>query len=933
MGKVRSESSVKTRSRVKHNEKPYEKNGRESSRRRREVDSPSSKPPPPSPPHTPVSTNEVSSRRLPPPPESAVVDSFSLIRHYLNVVLDKLYKHEPESIAFRYPVDPEKLEIPDYPQIIKRPMDLSTIRSKLNNSEYIVDPWEIVEDIWLIFENAWLYNPKSSIVYRYCTKLAKIAEAELTPVMLGLGYCCAKSYSFKPQPLHCFGKNLKAKCFVTVGTTYYLYNEKYAVCEPCFSKNENNQMITLYVDDNNNNSYDPDTTLDSGFAPTPPPSPQHELHREISVRKEEFLKKINNELEPEPKVQCFRCQRFFHQICVLHLETETDETNPFLCTLCKGIPSQPFTAVLLPHSELSRFVETHVRRKLVTLMTTDSGPGASSQNPVFIRVTSSIEKEVKVKQKTQAYFVKRGDSSGALAFPYKAKSLCAFQKIDGVDVLFFVMYVQEYDSDCPGPNTGRVYISYLDSVHFFQPKELRTMMYHEIILGYLEYVKTLGFHTAHIWACPPNKGEDYILHAHPPEQKMPCVTRLVGWYKKLLQKGVDDGILLAQHNLWDQVKEGGFKSSANLPYFDGDFWPNWLEDMIEELEKKETERKKENKGQFQRKLKRKSKKGKGSETPPPPLDLEAKMKTAMELFKDKFFVAHLRFDGVPEKIVDPNRMFSSKLMRADDEGRDALLALSKENNYEFSTLRRAKFSTQAILFHLTEEMGDVLSRSRPGPPPPTLTPTSTSASPSRQAVVEVNLLTTSLQKYFAEDYVKKLTHARLCKDDSCLRLDLKCFQAKKLLAHIPNCPDRETCFECQKHTTLCYYHSLTCRQGDTCQVPHCLMMKQNQHRLPTLEPSPPAPPDCEGFVGVSDFPISFPGEDSAFLEPEAVWKLYNLLNHSFKSNEEHQKAIDWLRERPRLVPFFRKLSSLEDGNDVQDEAMDLSYPEREEEGL
>ncbi|CAL8082562.1 unnamed protein product [Orchesella dallaii] len=765
-----------------------------------------------------------------------------------------------------------------------------------------------------------------------------MTEGELTPAMLGLCHCCTENYSFNSQPLHCFGKKLKAKCFVTVGTTYYLYNEKYGVCETCFSKNESNQVITLYVDDNNNNSsdddYDPDTAVDSGFAPTPPPHPQQERHHEISVRKEEFLKKINNELQPEPKVQCFRCQRFFHQICVLHLQTETEETDPFLCTLCKGIPSQPFTAVLLPHSDLSNFVETHVRRKLTTLTKTDSGPGAAAQNDVFIRVTCTIEKVAKVKPRTKAYFVKQGVLSAALDFPYKAKSLCAFQKIDGVDVLFFVMYVQEYDSDCPGPNTGRVYISYLDSVHFFQPKELRTMMYHEIILGYLEYVKTLGFHTAHIWACPPNKGEDYILHAHPPEQKMPCVTRLVGWYKKLLQKGVDDGILLAQQNLCDQVKEGGFKSSAKLPYFDGDFWPNWLEDMIEELDKKETERKKENKGQFQRKLKTKSKKGKANETPPPPPpDLEAKMKTAMKLFKNQFFVAHLRFDGVPEKIVDPNRMFSSKLMRADDEGRDALLALSKENNYEFSTLRRAKFSTQGILFHLTKEMGDsFLSQRRPGPPPPNLTPTSTSASPSRQPIMGVNILQTKLQKYFAEDYVKKLTHARLCKDDSCVRLDLKCFQAKKLLAHILNCSDQENCLQCQKHLTLCYYHSLTCRQGDKCQVPHCLTIKHNQNRLPTLQPSPPAPPDCEGFVGVSDFPISFPGEDSAFLEPDAVWKLYNLLNHSFKSNEEHQKAIDWLRERPTLVPVFRKLSSLENGNDVQDEAMEVGYPESVEGG-
>lgn len=89
----------------------------------------------------------------------------------------------------------------------------------------------------------------------------------------------------------------------------------------------------------------------------------------------------------------------------------------------------------------------------------------------------------------------------------------------------------------------RVYISYLDSVHFFQPRHFRTGVYHEILVGYLEYVKKLGFTTGHIWACPPSEGDDYIFHCHPPDQKIPKPKRLQEWYKKMLDKAVAERIV------------------------------------------------------------------------------------------------------------------------------------------------------------------------------------------------------------------------------------------------------------------------------------------------------------------------------------------------------------------------------------------------------
>ena len=43
---------------------------------------------------------------------------------------------------------------------------------------------------------------------------------------------------------------------------------------------------------------------------------------------------------------------------------------------------------------------------------------------------------------------------------------------------------------------------------------------------------------AHIWACPPSEGDDYVFHCHPSEEKIPKPKRLQDWYKKMLDKAV-----------------------------------------------------------------------------------------------------------------------------------------------------------------------------------------------------------------------------------------------------------------------------------------------------------------------------------------------------------------------------------------------------------
>ncbi|KAF1326002.1 Atpase family aaa domain-containing protein 2, partial [Globisporangium splendens] len=80
------------------------------------------------------------------------------LRIFLGQVLD--YANSQKLYApFYFPVDPE--EVPDYYLIVDRPMDLRTMREKLNDGEYSSFE-QFLEDIQLIVSNANVFNPKRS---------------------------------------------------------------------------------------------------------------------------------------------------------------------------------------------------------------------------------------------------------------------------------------------------------------------------------------------------------------------------------------------------------------------------------------------------------------------------------------------------------------------------------------------------------------------------------------------------------------------------------------------------------------------------------------------------------------------------------------------------------------------------------------------------
>ncbi|XP_039689022.1 transcription factor GTE7 isoform X2 [Medicago truncatula] len=95
-------------------------------------------------------------------------------------ILQKLMKTKIGWI-FSSPVDPVALNLHDYFDIIKHPMDLGTVKSKLAKNAYST-PAEFADDVKLTFKNALTYNPKGHDVNTAAMQLLEKFEELYRPI-------------------------------------------------------------------------------------------------------------------------------------------------------------------------------------------------------------------------------------------------------------------------------------------------------------------------------------------------------------------------------------------------------------------------------------------------------------------------------------------------------------------------------------------------------------------------------------------------------------------------------------------------------------------------------------------------------------------------------------------------------------------------------
>ena len=336
-------------------------------------------------------------------------------------------------------------------------------------------------------------------------------------------------------------------------------------------------------------------------------------------------------------------------------------------------------------------------------------------------------------------------------FPFRCKCIVVFQNIDGVDVVLFALYVYEHGEDNPFPNKRTVYISYLDSVHFMMPRKMRTFIYQEILISYLDYAREKGFEQAFIWACPPLKGDDYIFYAKPEDQKIPKEQRLRQWYLEMLLECQKRSIVGKLTNMYDQYFNDKTLDAAAVPYFDGDYFPGEAENIIKELNdignkcrsssggKKASSKSKKSSGAIKDGVDESADYKDGGRDP-----VMQKFCDAISGMKESFMVAFLNCkDAKPENLIVSKEIMESrdaynkiieesgvKLSRSKDgdadekqvdrfgrairvldddteeidceffNTRQAFLDLCRGNHYQFDELRRAKHTSMMVLWHL-----------------------------------------------------------------------------------------------------------------------------------------------------------------------------------------------------------------------------------------
>ena len=103
------------------------------------------------------------------------------VQRLMRPLLQRLMQHPRNNNVFNIPVDPVALNLPDYCARVPHPMDLGTVKVKLQLGQYS-SLQQCAADIALVFSNAMSYNPAGNAIHMAASCLAEEFEVEMIAI-------------------------------------------------------------------------------------------------------------------------------------------------------------------------------------------------------------------------------------------------------------------------------------------------------------------------------------------------------------------------------------------------------------------------------------------------------------------------------------------------------------------------------------------------------------------------------------------------------------------------------------------------------------------------------------------------------------------------------------------------------------------------------
>ena len=105
----------------------------------------------------------------------------SILKEALNAI-----EEDPKSYEFREPVAWKELGLTDYPEIIKKPMDLRTVRKNLSKGKYKRFE-DFFREVQLIWDNCKTYNIQGSDIYKMAESMERVSKRAVNVAKEKLG--------------------------------------------------------------------------------------------------------------------------------------------------------------------------------------------------------------------------------------------------------------------------------------------------------------------------------------------------------------------------------------------------------------------------------------------------------------------------------------------------------------------------------------------------------------------------------------------------------------------------------------------------------------------------------------------------------------------------------------------------------------------------